>query len=229
MKKENTELENYKLISFDKIPSTQDYAHDLIARGEAVNKTVIVAESQTAGRGRYRRTWVSNAGNVYASFIFKIPERDPKLAYAVGIAVAETLISFGMEPKIKWPNDVLIDGKKISGTLIEYCDNFVIVGIGINIKTCPRLKDYPTTKVNNYNKDVDVKDVLNTLIKKIEKWRNTNFSIVRERWMNLAFALNKIITYHGKPAEMIGLNEDGALVLRCGEQYLLTYGDEISI
>ena len=82
MKKENTELENYKLISLDKISSTQDYAHDLIAHGEAVNKTVIVAESQTAGRGRYRRTWVSNAGNVYASFIFRIPERDSKIGRA---------------------------------------------------------------------------------------------------------------------------------------------------
>lgn len=222
-------MENYKLIDFDKIPSTQDYAHDLIARGEAVNKTVIVAEAQTAGRGRYRRTWVSNAGNVYASFIFKSPERDSKIAYAIGIAVAETLISFGIDPKIKWPNDVLVDGKKISGTLIEYADSFVIVGIGINVKSCPRLKDYPTTKIDNYNKNVDVKDVLNTLIKKVDKWRGTNFSIVRERWMNLAFALNKIITYHGKQAEMIGLNEDGALVLRCGCEYILTYGDEISI
>ena len=65
-------LDAYKLLSFDKIPSTQDYAHDLIARGEAVNKTVITALAQSSGRGRYKRNWVSHHGNLYVSFIYKI-------------------------------------------------------------------------------------------------------------------------------------------------------------
>ena len=63
----------------------------------------------------------------------------------------------------------------------------------------------------------------------MDKWRKVNFLTVRERWMDLAAALNKVIQYHGKPAELIGLNEDGALVLRDGSRYILTYGDEISI
>lgn len=225
---ENIKLDAYKLISLDKIPSTQDWAHDLVARGEASNKTVITALAQSAGRGRYKRNWVSHHGNLYASFIYKSPERDPRLSYAVGVAVAETLIQFGIEPKIKWPNDVLVDGKKISGVLIEYAQNFVIVGIGINIKTCPTLKDYGTSKMNNFC-DTDVAEVLSVLMKKLDKWRSANFSVVRERWMDLAFGLNKTIQYHGKTAELIGLNEDGALVLRCGSQYILTYGDEISL
>ena len=66
-------------------------------------------------------------------------------------------------------------------------------------------------------------------MKKIDKWRGANFSVVRERWMDLAAGLNKTIQYHGKPAELMGLNEDGALVLREGTRYILTYGDEISI
>lgn len=156
-------------------------------------------------------------------------ERDPKLSYAVGVAVAETLISFGIMPQIKWPNDVLVDDKKISGILIEYSQNFVIVGIGINIKTCPRIKEYKTTKTDNYVKNIDIKDVLNVLMKKMDKWRSADFALVRERWMNMAIALNKIIQYHGKSVELIGLNEDGALVLRDGSRYVLTYGDEISI
>ena len=222
-------MDTYKLLSFVKIPSTQDLAHDLIAHGTATNKTVVMALAQSAGRGRYRRTWVSHHGNLYASFIYKIYERDPKLSYAIAVAIAETLISFGITPQIKWPNDVLIDGKKISGVLIEYSQNFVIVGIGINIKTCPTVKEYKTTKIHKYKPGVDIKDVLNTLMKKIDKWRNANFSVVRERWMELAAGLNKTIQYHGKPAELIGLNEDGALVLRKDTRYILTYGDEISI
>lgn len=226
---ENIKLDTYKLLSFDKIPSTQDYAHDLIAHRQACDKTIVTALVQTNGRGRYRRNWVSHSGNLYASFIYKISERDPKLSYAVAVAVAETLINFGINPQIKWPNDVLVDEKKISGILIEYSGNFVIVGIGINIKTCPRIKDYKTTKVNNFAPDLDIKDILNVLIKKMDKWRSADFVSVRERWMNMAAALNKIIQYHGKSVELIGLNEDGALVLRDGSQYILTYGDEISI
>ena len=222
-------MDAYKLISFDKISSTQDYAHDLIARGDAHNKTIIQALAQSAGRGRYRRTWVSHHGNLYASFIYKSPERDPKLSYAVAVAIAETLIALGMTPEIKWPNDVLIKGKKISGVLIEYSQNFVIVGIGINIKTCPTVKEYKTTKINNFVKDKDINDVLSVLIKEMDKWRRVDFLSVRERWMDLAAGLNKIIQYHGNPAELIGLNEDGALVLRDGSRYILTYGDEISI
>ena len=83
--------------------------------------------------------------------------------------------------------------------------------------------------MNDYSKNTDINDVLSVLIKKMDKWRNANFVFVRERWMDLAAALNKVIKYHGKSAELIGLNEDGALVLRDGSQYILTYGDEISI
>ncbi len=221
-------MDGYKLISFDKIPSTQDMAHDLIAQNKVTNKTVIVAQSQSAGRGRYKRKWVSNNGNLYASFIYKISERDPKLSYAIAVAVAETLIHFDITPQIKWPNDILIDGKKISGILIEYAQSYVIIGIGINVKTCPKLPEYKTVKVNDFA-NVSVQDVLNVLIKKIDKWRNADFSIVRECWMNMAFGINKIIKYQGKSAELIGLNESGALVLRTGTKYILTYGDEIVV
>jgi len=224
----NTRLESYKLISFDKITSTQDLAHDLIAQNKISNKTVIIAKTQTAGRGRYKRKWISNIGNLYASFVYKITERDPRLSYAIAVAVAETLIHFGLIPQIKWPNDVLIDNKKISGILIEYSQSFVIIGIGINIKTCPNITEYKTTKLDDFVK-VSVQDVLGVLIKKINKWRNASFADVRERWMNMAVGINKTIKYQGKNAELIGLNEQGALVLRCDTKYILTYGDEIFI
>ncbi len=207
---ERTKLDGYKLMSFGKISSTQDLALDLIARNEASNKTVIIAESQTAGRGRYKRKWVSNSGNLYASFIYKISERNPRLSYAIAVAVAETMIHFGITPQIKWPNDVLIDGKKISGILIEYAGCFVIIGVGINIKTCPKQNEYKTTKINDYT-NVSVQDVLTVLIKKINKWRDADFSVIRERWMDMAMGINKTIKYQGKVAELMGLNESGGI------------------
>lgn len=221
-------LAGYKLISFDKIPSTQTYALELVAMGQARDHTVIMAQAQSAGRGRYQRTWVSHHGNLYVSFIFECDERDPRLSYVVAVAVAETLIAFGIHPKIKWPNDILIDEAKVCGILIEYAARFVIVGIGINIKTNPTVPQYKTTKLDNYA-SVDKTELLNKLMKNLDKWRRADFPLVRARWMDLATGLNKIVKYRGDNVELIGINENGALVLRNGSRYMLAYGDEISM
>lgn len=221
-------MAGYKLISFDKIPSTQTYALDLIARGAARGHTVVVAQAQSAGRGRYRRTWVSHHGNLYASFIFASENRDPRLAYVVAVAIAETMISFGVRPTIKWPNDILIDGAKVCGVLIEYAGAFVVVGIGINIKSNPTVPEYQTTKLERYA-DIERTDLLNRLMRNLDKWMRTDFATVHARWMELATALNKVVRYRGENVELIGINESGALVLRRGTQYLLAYGDEISM
>lgn len=222
-------MANSRLICVGKIPSTQSYAHDLIARGEATNSMIVVADAQSAGRGRYRRTWVSHHGNLYASFIYSAEERDAKLAYSVAIAVAETLVSFGIEPQIKWPNDILVDNKKIAGILIEYYGHFVVVGIGINIATNPTVAEYKTTKIQNYVKNITRDDVLNKLMKNMEQWIKTDFTIVRKQWMSMAIWLNKNVKYQGGVAELIGINENGALVLRRDSKYFLVYGDEVSV
>lgn len=223
-----TKLAGYKLISFDKIPSTQTYALDMVASGTARDHTIVMAEAQSAGRGRYRRTWVSHHGNFYASFIFSAPERDSRLSYMVAVAIAETIMSFGVIPTIKWPNDILIDGKKVCGVLIEYAGAFVIVGIGINIKSNPTVAENITTKLENYA-DVPKAELLNRLMRNLDKWLKTDFAIVRARWMELAIALRKIVKYRGQDVELIEINENGALVLRRGSEYMLAYGDEISM
>lgn len=221
-------LAGYKLISFDKIPSTQTYALDMVAQGTARDHTVILAEAQSAGRGRYRRTWVSHHGNLYASFIFATDERDPRLSYVVAVAVAETMIAFGIDPTIKWPNDILIDGAKVAGILIEYAGAFVIVGIGVNIKTNPTVAEYKTTKLENYS-NVSRDEFLNKLMKNLDKWRRTDFVNVRARWMELAAGLHRVVKYRGGDVELIGINENGALILRHDTKYFLAYGDEISM
>ncbi len=221
-------LAGYKLISFDKIPSTQTYALDMVASGAARDHTIVMAEAQSAGRGRHRRTWVSHHGNLYASFIFNAPERDPRLSYMVAVAIAETILSFGIIPAIKWPNDILIDGKKVCGVLIEYAGAFVIVGIGINIKSNPTVAENVTTKLENYA-NVPKGELLNRLMRNLDKWMNTDFATVRARWMELAIALRKIVKYRAQDVELIEINENGALVLRRGSEYLLAYGDEISM
>ena len=221
-------MATYRVFSYDKIPSTQTYAHNMIAAGDAADHTAIVAESQTAGHGRYRRHWVSHHGNLYVSFIYGCARRDSRLSYAVAVAMAETVAAFGAPAQIKWPNDILVDGKKIAGVLIEYNARFVVIGIGINIKHSPRVDKYQTAKLNDYC-DVSRNVVLSTLMKKLDKWMMADFADVRVRWMELAAGLSHDVVYRDVAAKLVGIDEKGALVLQRGEQYILVYGDEITL
>lgn len=221
-------LAKYKLLSFDKIPSTQDYAHELIMSGRASDCTAVLAAAQSAGRGRYRRKWISHHGNLYISFIYSSPERNPRLSYSVAVAVAETIASFGLHPKIKWPNDILVDGMKISGTLIEYSGDYVIIGIGINVNSNPTVDRYKTTKMDNYS-EIPMNELLNRLMRNMDYWLCADFRAVRARWMDFGACINQPVKYQGEPAILVGINENGALVLRRDTRYLLVYGDEIVI
>ena len=222
-------MAQYKVYSFDKIPSTQTYAHDMIMRGIAADHTAIVAMAQSAGRGRYRRPWVSHHGNLYVSFIFDSPSRDARLSYAIAVAVAETVMAFGVTPSIKWPNDILINRAKVAGILIEYNGDYVVVGIGINIHSNPSSGiSYPTTRLDRYS-DASVTDVLSRLMRNIDTWRAADFSAVRTRWMELAVGVGADIIYRDAPAQMVGIDMRGALILRRGDETLAIFGDEISM
>lgn len=222
-------LANYKVRFFGTIPSTQAYAHDLVACNGAADHMAIVAAAQSAGRGRYRHTWISHHGNLCVSFIFHSKTPDPRLAYTVAVAVAESLIGFGVPANVKWPNDILVAGRKICGILIEYVNDFVIIGIGVNIKSNPRVSaEYKTTRVGKYC-NATVMDVLGAIMKNLDIWRNTNFSDIRTKWMELAVGINKNVEYQGRDAILIGIDENGALVLmRDGDRFIV-YGDEIKI
>ena len=221
-------LGGYKVFSFDKISSTQDYAYDIVAKGEARDHSVVVALAQSDGRGRYRRKWVSHHGNLYASFIFNSPERDPRLSYAVAVAIAETLECFGMRPAIKWPNDILIHGKKISGVLIEYAGRFVIIGIGINVHSNPTVAEYETTRTDKYTR-AEISDFFAQLTKSLDKWLRAEFNSVRNAWMSFAVGINGLVKYRGEFVELIGINDHGSLVVRSGPEYFHIHGDEILI
>ena len=215
------------MISFDKISSTQTYAHEYIVNGTAADHMIICAAAQFAGRGRYRRKWVSHHGNLYTSFIFSCTERDPRLSYAIAVAIADTLVSYGIQPQIKWPNDILIGGKKVSGVLIEYFGRFVIIGIGINVHTNPTVDEYKTTKLDNYADGIELPDLLSRLARNIDKCMNADFDSVRRRWMDMAMGLNKLVKYRGELVELIGINDKGSLVVRRGPEYFHIHGDEI--
>jgi BirA family biotin operon repressor/biotin-[acetyl-CoA-carboxylase] ligase len=114
--------------------STQRVARDYVDLGAARAGHVVVAEEQTEGKGRCGRTWFSPAGGLYATFI--VPHA-PLIAARAGIAVARTLEALSIPVRLKWPNDLLADGRKLGGILIETAKTLALVGVGLNIETSP--------------------------------------------------------------------------------------------
>jgi BirA family biotin operon repressor/biotin-[acetyl-CoA-carboxylase] ligase len=119
---------------FAVVSSTQDEARRLLDARCAGVGHAIVAERQTAGRGRFGRAWVSPAGGLYATFIL---EAIPIPAVRAGLAVVDALKRLGLSATLKWPNDVLVDGKKLAGILVETAGGCLLIGVGVNLAEIP--------------------------------------------------------------------------------------------
>jgi BirA family transcriptional regulator, biotin operon repressor / biotin---[acetyl-CoA-carboxylase] ligase len=129
------------IVYRDSLESTNSLAFSLALK-DAVEGTVVVAESQRAGKGRLQRRWFSPyAKNLYLSIVLRPqlhPSRIYPLTFMSSLAVFDTLVTLGIQPQLKWPNDVLVNGKKICGTLTELSTEadavrFVVIGIGFNV------------------------------------------------------------------------------------------------
>ena len=164
------------IIHFDELNSTSVYSHQHLE--ELDNFSVVSCDLQTSGHGQFERVWYSsnkNGGNVYISIILK-PENIEhlnELTRFIALIGAKTLEEYGLKPTFKYPNDILINGKKIAGFLAEsefigqICKG-VIVGCGINLNlTSEELKniDIPATSIfNETNKQVDKNEFLNKFL-----------------------------------------------------------------
>lgn len=128
----------FRLLIRESTESTNDEVRTLAQAG-APEGLVVLAERQTAGRGRRGAAWFSPAGESLAFSILLRPEEPkalwPRLALAAGLAVAEAVEVFGGQAGIKWPNDVWIGQRKVAGILVEAGSNFAVVGIGLNVNT----------------------------------------------------------------------------------------------
>jgi BirA family biotin operon repressor/biotin-[acetyl-CoA-carboxylase] ligase len=133
------------LYLLDEVEST-NVSLRAIARAGGAEGTVVVAESQTHGRGRHGQSWFSPAGvNLYASVLIRpsfLPRHAASFSFVASLAVYDALRELGGEPGIKWPNDVILDGKKVAGTLVESATrgheiDFLILGVGVNLNVDP--------------------------------------------------------------------------------------------
>jgi BirA family biotin operon repressor/biotin-[acetyl-CoA-carboxylase] ligase len=230
----------YRLIARDIVGSTNDEARNLVAAGVAPG-TVIWAESQTAGRGRHGRGWVSPPGNLYCSIILhpKVePSHLPEIAFVVALAVHDAVapaLPADVPVQFKWPNDVLAGSRKVAGILVEAEKlpdeprTALVIGVGVNVASAPRETDYPATSISALTRAPRVSRLLTSLVaaldRRVDLWTRNGFAAVRKEWMDHAYGVGGQVTASGGiSGTFTGVDENGAIVIatKDGERRLVS-------
>ena len=237
----SSEIETIHLESTD---STNSWAKRECSRFRSGKIYCVVADAQTAGRGRLGRKWVSPEGkNLYASVVFTLPLSVvflPNLGQILILSAAKVLEQLGFDPKIKWPNDLLLDGKKVAGVLSEAttCEDHLvlIMGVGLNLNmTLDELAaiDQPATSLfslteKTWSRDDILKLILNQFVHYLNSVQVSGFEPLHPAFEKFLAHKGKKITVHDglKTIEGIceGIAPDGRLKLKIstGETLLLS-------
>jgi len=213
---------------FPEIGSTMDTARELAKKG-AGEGTIVIAEAQTHGRGRLSREWLSPEGGIYFTLVLRpriSPAYAPRINLMASVAVAATIRKlFGLKAELKWPNDVLIEGRKVCGILAEMdaemdVVNFVNVGIGINANTSiPQFEKTVTSLKDALGREISRKEFLSVLLMEIERQQPLLMKAdLLEEWKKLSVTLNKDVRIVA-PGEVIGgraidIDTTGALIIK---------------
>ena len=230
---------NFALQSFQTVDSTNAVALDWSRRSQEDRRPAwFVSVQQTAGRGRQGRVWSSPPGNLYSSLLLRdpCPPRDAaKLGFVAALAVLgaiESLCSVDRSLALKWPNDVLLEGAKVSGILLEATQSgdaslSVAIGIGINLAFFPDDTPYPATSLAAMGCPVSPKSFFLALSDQMAIWlerfdRGRNFSSIRAEWLKYAHGVGGPLIARLATGSIEGLFEgvdvDGRLLLFSGNK-----------
>ena len=222
-----------RIIHFERIDSTNSEARRLAGQGER-GPIWIRADEQTGGRGRLGRAWISQPGNLHATFLFTIaggPEIAAQVSFVAALAVYDLVRALlpHVKPLIKWPNDVLIGGAKFCGLLAEVAAHnptMIALGCGINVAHAPEDTPYPVTALARHGAMPELGLLLDELDARLGNrlaiWNEgRGFAAIRADWMALAAGLNEAAVavlgeteIHGV---VRGLAADGALILELAD------------
>ncbi|MGB9722178.1 MAG: biotin--[acetyl-CoA-carboxylase] ligase, partial [bacterium] len=188
-----------KLYYLDEVDSTNEYAKNLL--NDAKDGTVVLADIQTNGKGRLDRQWYSPEGGLYLSVIL-FTEKPLLIPILAGVAICETFNNnYDILPGIKWPNDILLNGKKIGGVLVETVDTAVIVGIGINLNIVEfpeELKEIASSIFIETKKRLDKMMVYNDLCQEIDNnyqmLKSSKANEILQKWRNYTVMFGKNVS-----------------------------------
>jgi len=235
------EGKKYHIHYFDEVDSTMDIARNL-ARKQCPHFTVVIAGRQKKGRGRLKRNWLSSEGGLYFTIVVR-PKIPPVLSlrvnFAASMILAQTLRNmFNINAMVKWPNDVLVNGKKISGILSEMeaeIDrvSFISIGIGLNVNNDPTPYEPMATSLKKIlGKEIPRIEVLKAFLHHFEDELNdADFENVVSEWKKYTETLNRhvriVTTYEVSEGLAMDVDDNGALILKLadGSMKKIIYGD----
>lgn len=214
---------SYNAYIIDVVDSTNTYFKNNYQNYQ--DKSVLIANKQTNGRGRFERTWKSN-NDICFSILYKKKELFSVIA---PLAIIYALKDLNIDALIKWPNDIYVNNKKLSGILIEdiYKDSFLasIVGIGININDYDEFNAIGLASITNINRD----SLIFNILKYIEYFKKLSNEKLIEIYKNNSLIINKSIVYKNQTYHAYDITKDGHLVLRDEDSTIIVNSNEISI
>ncbi|KAF8818309.1 biotin--[acetyl-CoA-carboxylase] ligase [Rickettsia endosymbiont of Cardiosporidium cionae] len=237
-------LRRYNLIIYNSVDSTNTEAKRLVRSGIS-NNFIIWANEQTQGRGRNNRIWYSEPGSLYMTIVV-INEIESQYQYQIPFILANTLFETLtrlkknnnkiLDIKLKWPNDIIVNDKKISGILIESLkfnyNLYYIIGVGINILSYPKMQGIHATSLQKEGIALDridylLNDFVNIFDKNLFSWILSSFDFVeiRNKWLSRAYKLNQPITVIHEGKKKSGIfnsidQGDGSLIIKLDDNNL---------
>ncbi len=243
MKNPETLFMGQNLIHLADVDSTNNFAAILIKQTKVIPGTVILADNQTQGRGQSGNIWEVEAGaNLTFTLILqpKIPIEDQFILSKITcLALADTLAEFDIQAAIKWPNDILVNQKKISGILIENTvkgklveTSLIGVGLNVNQDFDGNLNALSLSEI--LNEKQDKRQVLHLFLKFMEKWyfifEKGSYDQIDDSYKNSLFGLNQIRTFSSNESEfegtIKGVNKLGQLEIQIADQSVKTFNNK---
>ena len=214
-------LDKFHLLLLDEVDSTNNEAKRIALTGQSPDYLVVCAKRQTNGRGRYGNSWESVEGNLFMSLIVPVSkdlDTMSQLSFISAVALDNVISNLfkthniDVNIELKWPNDVLINDHKIAGILLEstgYQNNYLVIGIGVNISNSPIIKD---RKVTDLYKEglvgVEKHEIMNRFMSNFsvlyDNWLENGFLPIRAKWLKKAKGIGKIISINTGSSRISG-------------------------
>jgi len=239
----------FKLIKLKTVKSTNLELRKMISSDTSINNLCLIADNQTEGYGRRKTKWFSYKGNIHLSFLLKpkckINEIN-QLSFMASISIGDALkkIKNNINIKYKWPNDIILNKKKIGGIIIETSSyinkkiKWVIIGIGLNLKKSPNLhqnqfKASSLSKEKIYiNKNNFINSYIESFYRNYELWKKKGFNFIKKKWISNAYKKNDqiVIKYQKNyiKGKIVNLLKNGGIKLKIKNKTKeIFYGDQV--
>ena len=222
---------HWTVWAYDVLGSTNDVARDLARQG-APDGTTVWARAQTSGRGRRGRTWSSPEGNLPMSVVLRgLGPEVPQLGFVAALAVADAvdILCGAARARLKWPNDVLLDGAKLAGLLLEVEQTsqgaVTILGIGLNLRHVPFDAAYEATSLHMHGVEIApeamLASILHALSERWRQWTGEGFDSIRADWEvrgpRHSDKLTLRVLNQTLEGLFVGLDKDGSLLVLVGD------------